>query len=215
MDEKQHTKKRQIGLMGGTFDPIHYGHLVIAEEVRAKLQLAEMVFIPAGQPPHKANRAHTTVEHRVAMVQLAIASNPAFTLSRIEVDRQGPSYLVDTLRLLHEEQKEPVELFFVLGWDSLEDFPGWYNPSGILEQLTHLVAVQRPGYSEDSAYLEQLESRLPGLAHKLQVVSAPQLEISSTNLRQRIVEGMPIKYQTPEAVERYIYENQLYQAKLL
>ena len=151
---------RRIGLMRGTFDPIHIAHLIVAEEVYTALGLTEMVFIPAGHPPHKLARASTEVRHRLAMVELGIASNPA---------------------------------------------------AGIFVQLTHFVAVRRPGYVEDVSYNQQLETRLPGITERLQVVSVPQLDISSTDLRRRRAEHRSIKYQTPEVVERYIIEHDLYQ----
>ena len=203
---------RRIGLMGGTFDPIHIAHLIVAEEVYTALNLTEMVFVPAGHPPHKLGSTSTAPHHRLAMVELAIASNPHFSISRVEIDRPGPSYLVDTLRLLHEQWGPQIELNFVIGWDSLEDFSTWYDPAGILAQLTHLVAVRRPGYVEDVAYNQELEKRLPGIAERLYVVSVPQLDISSTDLRHRLAEDRPIKYQTPEAVERYIIEFGLYKS---
>jgi nicotinate-nucleotide adenylyltransferase len=203
-------KYRHIGLLGGTFDPIHYGHLVIAEEVVAVLHLEEMVFIPAGQPPHKSGHSVTAVEHRVAMLELAIASNSHFAISLVDVERLGPSYTVETLQRLREEWGTNVALYFVIGWDSLEELPLWYDPIGILEQLTYLVAVRRPGYVEEPGYIEQLEARLPGIKQRLLVIPVPQLAISATELRQRVAEGRPIKYQTPEAVERYITEHNLY-----
>jgi len=202
--------KPRMGLIGGTFDPIHYAHLAAAEEVYAALGLTEMVFIPAGQPPHKSGQQCTESYHRLAMVQLAIASNPHFRLSRVEIDRQGPSYLVDTLHILHDQWGPDTELFFVIGWDSLEEFHTWYKAADILAQLTGLVVVKRPGYEEDIGYNKELETRLPGITQRLVVVPAPQLAISSTDLRRRVAEGRPIKYQTPEAVERYIIEHGLY-----
>lgn len=204
------SAKRRIGLIGGTFDPIHYGHLVIAEEVRAVLQLDEMMFIPTGKPPHKPKRAVTATEHRLAMVELAIASNPYFSLSRIEIDRATPSYTVETLGQLRQQWGRNVALYFVIGWDSLEELHTWYDPLGILAQLDHLVAVRRPGYVEEPAYNGLLEARLPGITQRLLVIPAPQLEISATELRQRVIEGRPIKYQTPEVVEQYIKKHRLY-----
>jgi nicotinate-nucleotide adenylyltransferase len=201
---------QRFGLLGGTFDPIHYGHLVIAEEVRTGLELAEMVFVPAGQPPHKPGKTITEARYRLAMLELAIASNSHFSISTVEIERPGPSYTVDTLRLLHEQWGEETEIYFVIGWDSLEELPTWYNPEGMLEQVTHLVAVHRPGYIEVPGYRDQLEERLPGLKQRLLTMPAPQLEISATDLRQRVAEGRPIKYQTPEAVEQYIIEYRLY-----
>jgi nicotinate-nucleotide adenylyltransferase len=197
--------------MGGTFDPIHYGHLVIAEEVYATLNMDEMIFIPAGQPPHKPGRVVTSVQHRLAMLELALASNPHFTISLVEIDRPGLSYLVDTLRILRTQMGTNVELSFVMGWDSLEELHTWYEPEGILEELDTLVAVGRPGYVDEGAYNnKQLEARLPGITQRLRVIHAPQLSVSSTDLRQRVAQGRPIKYQVPEAVERYIFEHGLY-----
>lgn len=204
------TESRRIGIIGGTFDPIHYGHLVVAEEVRATLHLAEMVFIPAGSPPHKQGRINTAAEHRLAMLQIAIADNPYFSYSRVEIDRPGPSYLTDTLRILHEQWGQDCELSFVLGWDSLLELHHWRDPQGILSQLTHLVAVGRPGYVENIEYNKELEVRLPGIMQRLVVVDAPRLDISSTDLRQRVAEGRPIKYQVPAAVEQYIATHELY-----
>ena len=201
---------RRIGVMGGTFDPVHYGHLVIAEEVHAALHLSEVVFIPAGQPPHKTGHRITETQHRLAMLELALASNPHFRISLMEIERTGPSYTVDTLRTLREHLGMDISLFFIIGWDSLEELHTWYRASDILTLVTRLVAVRRPGYEEDAEYNRVLEQRLPGILQRLLVVQAPQLEISATDLRQRVAEGRPIKYQTPEAVETYIKQNRLY-----
>ena len=218
--------KRRFGVIGGTFDPVHYGHLVIAEEVYATLELDEMIFVPTGQPPHKPDRVVTAPEHRLAMLERAIAGNPHFSLSLVDVDRAGPSYTVETLRLLrqqweagakhvvgsgHVERVEQTALYFVIGWDSLDYLLTWHDPAGILEQLDYLVAVKRPRYNEDIAYLDAIETRLPGLKQRLLVVPAPQLDISSTDLRMRVAQGRPIKYQLPESVEQYIVQYGLYQ----
>ena len=202
---------RRVGILGGTFDPVHYGHLVIAEEVYAALDLAEMVFVPAGQPPHKPENLVAEVHHRLAMLELAIAGNPHFSISRVDLERPGPSYTVETLRLLRQQWGEQTALYFLIGWDSLEDFLTWRDPAGILEQLAYLVAVRRPGYAEESGYRASLEARLPGIMQRLLVVPAPQLEISSTDLRERVAQGRPIKYQLPERVEQYIEQYNLYQ----
>src|SRR2546421_3168738 len=204
---------RHIGVIGGTFDPIHFGHLVIAEEVYATLKLAEMVFVPAGQPPHKPEQVVTPAQDRLAMLQLAIASNPHFTISMVDLERPGPSYTVETLRLLREQWGEQTAIYFVIGRDSLEDLLDWYDPLGILEQLDYLVAVKRPGYTEEKGYIERLEERLPGIRQRLIIMSAPQLEISATELRQRVAEGRPIKYQVPEVVEQYILQHGLYRSR--
>lgn len=203
-------RRWRVGLMGGTFDPVHYGHLVIAEEVYYALNLDEMIFIPTGQPPHKRGRVVTAASDRLAMLELAIASNPHFSISKVDIERPGPSYTVDTLRLLREQWGDVVELYFVIGWDSLEDLASWYDPQGVLEQLDHLVAVHRPGHQEMPGYREQLEARLPGITQCLLTVPVPQLDISASDLRQRIAAGRPIRYQTPDAVIQYIRENNLY-----
>src|SRR5947209_8413957 len=154
---------RRVGILGGTFDPIHYGHLVIAEEVYTALHLAEMVFVPAGQPPHKPGKIISDARHRLTMLELAIDSNPHFTISRVDLDRPGPSYTVDTLRLLREQWGAKTAIYFVIGGDSLEELLNWYEPARILEQLTHLVAVRRPGYNEAPGHLEWLHSDWPGI----------------------------------------------------
>lgn len=202
---------RRVGVIGGTFDPVHYGHLVIAEEAYHALDLAEMVFVPAGHPPHKSGELLATAQHRLAMLELAIANNAHFSISRVDLDRPGPSYTVDTLRLLRQQWGEQTAIYFLIGWDSLEDLLIWHDPAGVLAQLTYLVAVRRPGYQEESGYRDSLEARLPGIKERLLVVPAPQLEISSTDLRTRVAEGRPIKYQLPESVERYIEQYRLYQ----
>jgi nicotinate-nucleotide adenylyltransferase len=205
--------KHHITLMGGTFDPIHHAHLIIAEEVRAVLKLDKITFMPAGDPPHKSGRAETARHHRLRMVQLAIASNPHFIISLIEVEQPGPSYLVNTLRLLRQEWGKEPELSFIIGGDSLEQFSSWYDPVGILAQLNHLIVVRRPGYVEDIEYNKQLEEQLPGITQRLLTVKVPQMDISSTDLRRRVREALPIKYQVPEAVEAYIKQHGLYSAK--
>src|SRR5579863_1644652 len=196
--------KRRVGVIGGTFDPIHYGHLAIAEEVYSQLDLAEVVFVPAGQPPHKMGEKISAARHRLAMLALAIAPNPHFSISQVDLQRIGPSYTVEMLRLLQAQWGNQTAIYFIIGWDSLEELLTWHDPAGILERLTFLVAVQRPGYQEASGYREELEARLPTITQRLLTVSAPQLEIASTDLRQRVAEGRPITYQTPETVERYI-----------
>jgi nicotinate-nucleotide adenylyltransferase len=207
---------RRMGILGGTFDPVHYGHLVIAEEVRVALDLTEVIFIPAGHPPHKLSRAITPASHRVTMLELALASNPYFSCSRIEVERDGPSYTVDTLRTLRQQEGAGTALFFIIGWDSLTELHTWHEAPALLTTLTHLVAVQRPGYEDDEQneaqndYMKQLEVQLPGLLQRLVIVPAPQLDISATGLRARVLHGKPILYQTPEPVEAYIKKYKLY-----
>ncbi len=200
----------RIGLLGGTFDPVHYAHLAIAEEVYAALRLTRVLFVLAGQPPHKQGETITPVQQRLTMLELAIAGNAHFALSLVDVQRDGPSYTVDTLRLLRQEWGPRAEFFFIIGGDSLEDLPDWYRPAEILAQ-TRLVALMRPGYAEiDDERRARLETRLPALKQRLIVLEGPRMDISSTELRQRVAEGRPIKYQMPEAVEAYILRQGLY-----
>jgi len=203
-------ERERIGILGGTFDPIHYAHLAIAEEVYCALHLTGVLFVPAGQPPHKIGEQLTPVEHRVAMLELAIRPNPHFSLSLVDVERDGPSYTVDTLRLLRSELGPDADLYFVIGGDSLRDLPTWYDPAGILEQAT-IVALMRPGYAEVAAERAMLFARLPALEQRLIVLEGPRLDLSSTELRRRVATGRPIKYQTPDEVEDYIRRHRLYQ----
>lgn len=196
----------RVGVLGGTFDPIHIGHLVAAEEVRAQLRLDRVVFVPAGLPPHKLTEHVSSVAHRLAMVKLAIASNPYFTVSRVDIDRFGPCYTVDTIELLRDEWGGNIELYFILGSDSLADIVTWHQPERLI-RLCRLAVMERPGYRVD---VEELERLLPGITSRIHFINSPQLDISSTDIQKRVRQGLPIKYQVPEAVEDYIYEHELY-----
>jgi nicotinate-nucleotide adenylyltransferase len=200
--------KTPIGVFGGTFDPPHYGHLVIAEEARARLGLRRVIFLPAGQPPHKPERVISPVAHRLAMVLLAIAGNPGFRLSRLDVDRPGPSFTADLLELLQTELGPTADLHFIVGMDSLGDFLTWHEPVRVL-RAARLVAATRPGYACD---LSEMEDVIPGAASRITLLEAPALEISSTELQARVRAGLPIRYQAPEAVARYIRRHGLYTA---
>jgi nicotinate-nucleotide adenylyltransferase len=197
---------RRIGVIGGTFDPIHYGHLAAAEEARVKVGLEKVIFVVAGLPPHKLDEEVTPVEHRLAMAGLGIASNPQFELSRVDVDRPGPSYTVDTISILQEQWGGETELFFVLGLDSLVELPTWHEPHRLIRSC-RLIAVSRPGFQVD---LAQLEATMPGISSRVEIIDMPEMDISSTDLQRRAREGLPIKYQVPDEVERYIEEHQLY-----
>ena len=197
----------RVGVLGGTFDPIHIGHLVSAEEAWVELKLERVVFIPAGLPPHKLDHVMSPVEHRLAMVELAIASNPHFAVSRIDIDRFGPCYTVDTIELLRDEWGPGVKIYFIMGSDSLLDILTWHNPRRLI-RLCRFAVVSRPGYQVD---LDELDALLPGVASRVHMLNAPQLAISSTDIQRRVREGLPIKYQVPKAVEDYIYQHKLYQ----
>jgi len=196
----------KIGVIGGTFDPIHYGHLIIAEEARVKVGLAKVIFIPAGNPPHKLRRPYSPAHHRYKMVELAIASNPYFEISPIEINRPGPSYSVDTMAILREEMGPNVELYFIMGVDSLAGILTWHKPEELIK-LCKIIAVNRPGYGVD---IDALNSLIPGIKEQVIFIKAPEIGISSTEIQQRVREGLPIRYLVPPEVERYIYENKLY-----
>jgi nicotinate-nucleotide adenylyltransferase len=197
----------KIGIFGGTFDPVHLGHLIIAEEALALLGLDEVLFIPAGQPWFKSDRNITDGRHRMAMVELAIASNPCFRALDMEIKRPGPTYTVDTLKELRQLSGVGAEFLVILGLDSLREVSRWHEPQRILE-MTTLVGMSRPGYQGfDPRSLDAIAS---GASCKVKLLEGPLIGISGTDLRRRIAEGRSIKYRVPEAVEAYIYEHGLY-----
>jgi nicotinate-nucleotide adenylyltransferase len=195
----------RIGLLGGTFDPIHYGHLIIAEATRDQLGLDHIEFLPANDPPHKPDAAVSPVQDRIAMVNAAIEAIPYFVLNCIEMERAGPSYTVDTLERL-KERRPYDDFFFIIGGDSLRDLPTWRLPARIIE-LASLAAINRPGATYD---IEQLEAILPGLQSRTAFIEAPLIDISATTLRTRCAEGRSIRFQTPDPVIEYITSNTLY-----
>ena len=196
-----------IGLLGGTFDPIHIGHLVLAEEVRAGLNLAEILFVPAGQPWLKVDNPISPAEHRLEMVRLAIADTPYFKLSTMEIERPGPTYTVDTIAELKAQLRAGDELFFILGWDNLAQLPQWYQPSRLIK-MCHLVVVPRPGYPLPD--LKALEAIIPGLSQKVTLLDKPHIDITASAIRDRVAQGLPIHHLVPEPVEKYIRQHKLY-----
>jgi len=196
----------RIGVLGGTFDPIHYGHLVIAEDARVYLRLEKILFVPAREPPHKPKGSYSPFQHRVRMTELAIAANPYFEICLIEAERPGPSYSVDTLRQLQAEMGPTVELYFIIGMDSLSDILTWHKPQELI-RLCRLVVAERAGYQ---VALSELQQALPGLRERMVLIDTPELSISSTDLERRVRGGLPIRYQVPPDVERYIREHKLY-----
>ncbi|MCS7178077.1 MAG: nicotinate-nucleotide adenylyltransferase [Anaerolineae bacterium] len=195
----------RFGILGGTFDPPHYGHLALAETARVQLGLAQVLFVPAGDPPHKPGGPITPAVHRAAMVEAAIADNPAFVLSRVDLDRPGPHYTVEMLALL-KRQLDGAQFYFLMGSDSLVEFPTWRDPGGILRQAT-LGVMERPGWPVD---LHALEQQVPGLRARVVWLDAPRLDLSASDLRRRVREGLPVRYLVPPAVETYIREHRLY-----
>jgi nicotinate-nucleotide adenylyltransferase len=197
-----------LGVMGGTFDPIHVGHLAIAEEARDALALDRILFVPAGVPPHKPPAGVTGVEHRVAMVELAIADNPAFELSRIEVDRPGPSYTVDTVEAL-ASGAGGAPLTVILSAETFAELPTWHEP-GRLFAAARVAVVPREGYpAPDPAWLS---ATFPGREERVSYLEGPRLGLSSTAIRARVAAGRSIRYLVPPAVEAYIAANHLYRS---
>lgn len=201
----------KIGVLGGTFDPVHLGHLMIAEEARRQLGLEKVLFIPAGQPWLKADKEITPASHRLKMLNLAIDGNPYFEISTIEVDRTGPSYAVDTLAALRQKLGKKAELSFLMGWDSLDELPLWKEP-GKLVQLCHIVAFPRSGYERPN--LSALEKSIPGVSLRVIWLEVTPVDISASDIRDGVAKGLPIGHLVPEVVARYIEEHKLYRQAL-
>jgi len=197
----------KIGVMGGTFDPVHEGHLIVAEEVRTRLGLSEVIFVPAGQPWLKTSHSISPAEHRFRMLALAIADNAHFKLSAIEIERGGSTYTFETIAELRSQLGDGDEIFFILGWDSLSLLPQWREPPRLFE-MCHLVAVPRPKYPLPD--LEAMENLLPGISQRVVMMDKPEIDISSSAIRDRVKEGLSIHHLVPESVEEYIGEHKLY-----
>jgi nicotinate-nucleotide adenylyltransferase len=191
---------RRIGVMGGTFDPVHHGHLVAASEVAGRFSLDEVVFVPTGQPWQKTNHPVSTAEDRYLMTVIATASNPRFSVSRVDIDRNGPTYTIDTLNDLRERFGEKAELFFITGADALEAILGWHRAAELFA-LAHFIGVTRPGHHlSDQGFPEGSVS----------LVEVPALAISSTDCRSRVLAGDPVWYLVPDGVVQYISKRNLY-----
>ncbi len=200
---------QRIGIIGGTFDPIHYGHLAIAEEARWALDLTQVYFVPAAQQPLKAHNPVATSQQRLEMVRRACANHAAFVPSELELRRKPPSFTIDTLLEMHQTFGEQTELWFILGWDSLNEITKWTAAAQIVA-LAHLVAVMRHGFEVDLALLE---AQIPGLSARTKVLAGPSLDISSKNLRERLANNRPVRYQIPDLVLDYIVNQQIYLKK--
>lgn len=186
--------------MGGTFDPIHHGHLVAASEVTDRFGLDEVVFVPTGVPWQKGDVIVSSAEDRYLMTVIATASNPRFQVSRVDIDREGPTYTVDTLRDLRAEYGPKTQLFFITGADALEKILSWKDTDQMFE-LAHFVAVTRPGFELSAAHLP---------AETVSLVEVPAMAISSTNCRERVAAGKPVWYLVPDGVVQYIAKRRLY-----
>lgn len=198
------NRKQRIGIIGGTFDPIHFGHLVTAESARTLFRLDRVVFVPAGRPPHKHERSTSDSEHRAMMVMLATITNPNFSLSRIELERPGYSYSYDTISHFAAEFGPDTELFFITGADAVLEIATWKKADALL-QLCTFIAATRPGFD-----LHELNKLPQGWQEKIKWMEIPSLAISSTDIRSRVRRGASIKYLLPETVESYIYKEGLY-----
>jgi nicotinate-nucleotide adenylyltransferase len=196
-----------IGVFGGTFDPIHFGHLAAAEAMRSALSFAKIIFVPTGQPWLKADLPISPPEQRLEMVRLAIADERYFGVSTAEVDRPGPSYTVDTIDMLQREFGSEAKLFFLVGSDALSDFPRWKEPARLI-RICNLVAFSRPGFALPS--LDRLESAVPGISKHVTFAEVPQVDISATEIRRLVALGASIGHLVPRAVERHIIEHGLY-----
>lgn len=192
----------KVGVLGGTFDPVHLGHLILAEHAREELGLARVLWVPAGDPWRKRGHGVTPAADRMAMVRLAIGGQRAFAVSAVEVERPGPSYTAETLAALHTDEPE-AELVLLLGQDALEDLPAWREPERILELAT--VAVARRGEGEAAA-----EQALAGPPGRLVWLTMPRIDISATELRRRAAAGLSLRYLVPDAVAAYIHQHRLY-----
>jgi nicotinate-nucleotide adenylyltransferase len=197
---------QRIGVLGGTFDPIHIGHLILAEEAHDQLELEIVYFVPAGDPPHKRERRLAPVQHRVRMTELAIAGNDAFRVSRVDADRGGPHYTIDMVQIIQSQLAPGCELFFLMGFDSLAELPTWHEPARLIAAC-HLVALTRHDIDVD---WEKLEAALPGIRQRVTILDMPELEIASHQLQRRIREGRSIRYLVPDEVGAYIREKGLY-----
>ena len=203
--EAQGTRKQRLGIMGGTFDPIHHGHLVAASEVQARFELDEVVFVPTGRPWQKDGRYVSQPEDRYLMTTIATASNPRFSVSRVDIDRDGPTYTIDTLRDLRAQMPED-ELFFITGADALASNLTWRGAEELFD-LAHFVGCSRPGVplvQDDVAHLPH---------DKVTLLEIPALAISSTDCRERVAAGRPIWYLVPDGVVQYVSKRGLYQAR--
>ena len=197
----------KLGILGGTFDPVHVGHLAIAEDARTSLALDEVSFVPAGRPWFKEASPVTDPQHRVAMVELAIRTNPGFSVSIVDVERPGPTYMVDTLTELAAERGVDTELYLLLGVDALAEIHRWREPAAVFAKAT-VVSVGRPGSDEfDPGSLEAIS---PGASESLVTLAGPGIDVSGIEIRRRVANGQSIRYLVPDAAEDYIRRHRLY-----
>lgn len=196
----------RVGIFGGTFDPPHLGHLILADEALHQLKLERLLWVLTPDPPHKQGQTISPWQQRFELVQAALADNPAFEISRVDVDRPGPHYAVDTVRLLHD-QLPGEELFYLMGGDSLHDLPTWYQPQELVRLCAQFAVMHRPS---DAIDLQTLEVLLPGIGAKVHFIEAPLLEISSGDIRERAASGQPFRYFLSPAVYNLVQSERYY-----
>jgi len=199
-----------VGMLGGTFDPIHFGHLSLARSARQQLGLERILVVPAGRPPHKQGLPITPAEHRLAMVELAIAGEPGLAVSRIEIDRAGPSFTIDTATALiaaAASAGDPIELTIILSAETFADLPTWHEPDRLL-RIARIAVAPRAGHPAPSA--DWLDARLPGFADRVDVLDGPHLDVSASDIRDRVAAGRAIAGLVPPPVAAYIEAHDLY-----
>ncbi len=196
----------RIGVLGGTFDPVHRGHILMAEEARDTLSLSEVLLVPAGRPMSKPARPITPAEHRLAMLCLAVAGKPHLQVSTMEIERPGPSYTVDTIYQFRRQYGND-DIYFILGWDSLEQVPEWHEPA-LLIRLCFLAAVPRPGYPHPD--LQILETAIPGISGRVVFLEKPQVDINASSIREKAAAGISIDDLVLAPVAEYIIKHKLY-----
>ena len=195
----------RLGILGGTFDPPHYGHLILAEQAFEQLALDKVLWVPAADPPLKEDKPKTPIAMRLEMLQLAVADNNHFVISLVDVERPGPHYTVDMLALLHQQHSN-AEFYFLMGSDSLNDLLRWRQPAQLI-QMAILAVMQRPSEPDK---LAELASKLPGIEQRIKTINGPLIEIASSDIEARVRSGRSIRYLLPKAVEAFIYEQGLY-----
>jgi len=197
----------RVGILGGTFDPIHIGHLIIAEEARYQLGLSKVIFLPAGKPYFKRDRIVSKKSDRLEMIKLGIKDNSLFEVSEIELDRDGSTYSIDSITRLKKELGGDVDLYFLIGLDALADIHKWKYPVELIE-MCWVIGLRRPGYHDFD--WSNIESQVPGASQKIKIIEVSQIGVSSTDIRMMVANGISIRYLVPDAVVRYVEEHGLY-----
>jgi nicotinate-nucleotide adenylyltransferase len=205
--------KKRIGVLGGTFDPIHIGHLIFAEQVRVLCDLDKVIFIPAKNPPHKLNDGVTQINHRFEMCRIAIQSNKYFEVSDIEMLSDNLSYTYNTLQKMKKELGSSTDLYFIVGSDAWLDLDEWYKSEALLNEFSFIIG-DRPGYKENLVN-DKIKIIKEKYNTNVEKIDIPEIDISSSNIRDLVFQGKSIKYLTPEAVEKYIFENKLYITQII